>query len=313
MAFSKRMSEASSTPREAATDRITSKDHLGVEEDVMPKNPTHITHIAIRLLGSGALLASGGVHLDLYLTGYRSIPSIGPLFIVQGVASLMLGAFLLLRSDELLLVGGSLLAVGTLTGYLLSRAVGILGFHEVATTAGFSAGILDSIAFVLLGFLALSEARTMSTRLSASRRVSTLNALLSRRSSAIAIPLVGSVGLILTLISGMGIGAQHNAPTGSSSAPRASTNSSVTITINNFAFIPAHVTVVPGERIVVHNEDSVAHTLTAVPGSTPFGDFNTGNIGSNQTKTFRAPTSPGSYSYLCAIHNFMTGVITVKQ
>jgi len=86
----------------------------------------------------------------------------------------------------------------------------------------------------------------------------------------------------------------------------------VTITIDNFAFSPAHLTVRPGERIRVHNEDAVAHTVTAVPGSTPFGNFDTGDIGDNQVKSFTAPMKDGTYQYYCSIHNFMTGQLTVK-
>ena len=33
--------------------------------------------LALRVTGAGLLAASAGIHLDLYLTGYRSIPTIG--------------------------------------------------------------------------------------------------------------------------------------------------------------------------------------------------------------------------------------------
>ena len=82
--------------------------------------------------------------------------------------------------------------------------------------------------------------------------------------------------------------------------------------ITNFVFVPASLTVTPGERILVKNEDSVAHTLTATPGSSPSGSFNTGDIDPGKAKYFTAPMSPGTYQYLCSIHNFMTGQIKVK-
>jgi hypothetical protein len=40
------------------------------------------THLALRLAGGGLLIAAGAIHLDLYLTGYRSIPTIGWLFLL---------------------------------------------------------------------------------------------------------------------------------------------------------------------------------------------------------------------------------------
>ena len=33
--------------------------------------------LGLRLAGTGLLAAAGAIHLDLYLTGYRSIPVIG--------------------------------------------------------------------------------------------------------------------------------------------------------------------------------------------------------------------------------------------
>ena len=40
--------------------------------------------LALRLAGGGLLVATGAIHLDLYLTGYRSIPTIGWLYTYVG-------------------------------------------------------------------------------------------------------------------------------------------------------------------------------------------------------------------------------------
>ena len=39
--------------------------------------------LGLRLAGAGLLAAAGAIHLDLYLTGYRTIPTIGWLFLLQ--------------------------------------------------------------------------------------------------------------------------------------------------------------------------------------------------------------------------------------
>src|SRR5580658_1014483 len=129
----------------------------------MPRHSTSALRSAARPAGAAALLASGGVHLDLYLTGYHAIPTIGPLFLVQTISALALGLVLAVRSDEILSAGGALLALGTLGGYVVSRSVGMFGFHEVATTAGVTAGLLDTVAFVSLGYFATSAARPAPT------------------------------------------------------------------------------------------------------------------------------------------------------
>ena len=45
----------------------------------------------LRVAGAGLLIATGAIHLDLYLTGYRTIPTIGWLFLLQVIAAFGLG------------------------------------------------------------------------------------------------------------------------------------------------------------------------------------------------------------------------------
>jgi hypothetical protein len=39
------------------------------------------------MVGSGLLIATAAINLDLYLTGHRTIPAIGRLFLLQGIAA----------------------------------------------------------------------------------------------------------------------------------------------------------------------------------------------------------------------------------
>jgi plastocyanin len=79
------------------------------------------------------------------------------------------------------------------------------------------------------------------------------------------------------------------------------------ITIQNFAFSPARLTVAPGATVTVTNKDQVTHTLTATKGA-----FDTGQIPAGQSKTFTAPSAPGTYPYICSIHQYMSGVLVVS-
>ena len=47
--------------------------------------------VVMRVAGSGLLIATAVIHLDLYLTGYRTIPTIGWLFLLQVIAAFGLG------------------------------------------------------------------------------------------------------------------------------------------------------------------------------------------------------------------------------
>jgi len=121
------------------------------------------------------------------------------------------------------------------------------------------------------------------------------------------------VGAALTLAA---CSSSSNAPSGSGSSTTSAGSSSgasgggsksTTIDIKNFAFSPSTTTVSPGATVTVVNQDQVTHTLTSTKGS-----FNTGDIAPGQSKTFTAPNTAGNYPYICSIHQYMTGTLTVS-
>jgi len=106
--------------------------------------------IGLRLVGAALLAATAAMHLDLYLTGYRSIPTIGPLFLLQVIAAFGLAAAVLVTSSQLAAAAGAGFALSTFGGYLLSVWIGLFGFKEVRTTAGITAGVIEIAAFAVL-------------------------------------------------------------------------------------------------------------------------------------------------------------------
>jgi predicted lipoprotein with Yx(FWY)xxD motif len=102
------------------------------------------------IAGAALLIASGAIHLDLYLTGYNSIPTIGPLFLLQIIAAFVLAVAIPATGHRLAYAAGAGFAISTLGGYLLSLKVGLFGFTEVRTTSGIVAGIIDVAAFAVL-------------------------------------------------------------------------------------------------------------------------------------------------------------------
>jgi len=94
-----------------------------------------------------------------------------------------------------------------------------------------------------------------------------------------------------------------------SSAPASSAPVAAdTIIIQNFAFHPASLTVAPGTKVTVTNEDSTTHTVTATGAKA----FDTGDIAPGKTTTFTAPATSGAYPYICEIHQYMQGTLTVS-
>ena len=111
--------------------------------------------LVLRVIGAGLLVATGAIHLDLYLTGYRTIPTIGWLFLLQIITAFGLGLIVLPLRGRLAAAAGAGFAVATLGGYLLSLRVGLFGFREVRTSAGIVAGVIEVAAFAALASSAL--------------------------------------------------------------------------------------------------------------------------------------------------------------
>jgi predicted lipoprotein with Yx(FWY)xxD motif len=114
--------------------------------------------LALRLAGGGLLIATGTIHLDLYLTGYRSIPTVGWLFLFQVITAFVLGGAVLASAARLAAAAGAVFSLATLGGYLLSLWIGLFGFKEVRTTAGIAAGVVEVAAFAALAGLAAMPA-----------------------------------------------------------------------------------------------------------------------------------------------------------
>lgn len=266
----------------------------------MSVNISQTTRRGLRLVGAAALVISGSMHLDLYLTGYRSIATIGPLFLVQAIAAIGLGLVLVFEDRALFLLAGAGFTLSTLSGYLLSRAIGIFGFHEVATQAGTVAEVIELLAFLSLAEATISHRNTRA-RLTRSRLTD------ATRITQMLVVAIGTLVMVFTIN-----GTSWSSRSARTSAIGTSVANARMITITNFAFVPASIKVTPGEQILIINKDSVAHSVTA--DASPGGSriFNSGNINPGRRAVIRAPKTPGSYSYFCDVHNFMTGVITVK-
>ena len=78
-----------------------------------------------------------------------------------------------------------------------------------------------------------------------------------------------------------------------------------TITIQSFMFKPASLAVGPSAHITVINKDGAHHTVTDA------GKFDDDAPGGSTT-AFTAPSAAGTYNYICSIHTYMHGTLTVS-
>ena len=78
------------------------------------------------------------------------------------------------------------------------------------------------------------------------------------------------------------------------------------VTIQNFSFSPASVTVKVGDTVTWTNQDSTTHTVVA-----DNGEFKSGNLGNGATFSFTFSTA-GTFAYHCSIHSTMKGTVVVQ-
>jgi plastocyanin len=86
----------------------------------------------------------------------------------------------------------------------------------------------------------------------------------------------------------------------------ADTSGGPSVSIENFNMVPAELTVTAGTTVVWTNHDDVDHTVTASESS-----FSSPAIPTDGQFSYTF-TTPGTYSYFCAIHPFMTGKVIVQ-
>jgi len=95
-------------------------------------------------------------------------------------------------------------------------------------------------------------------------------------------------------------------PAASAAASQAAAAGATAITIQNFAFAPASLTVKAGTTVTWTNNDSPTHSVKWADGAAGSSPLTTG---SSYTRTF---ATPGTYAYVCGIHASMHGTIVVN-
>jgi plastocyanin len=78
------------------------------------------------------------------------------------------------------------------------------------------------------------------------------------------------------------------------------------VTIDNFAFSPATLTVSPGTQVTWTNEDDIPHSIVVTNAS-----VHSKPLDSNDTFSYRFDKA-GTYAYICGLHPHMQGQIVVQ-
>jgi len=173
----------------------------------------HGSKLQLRLRISGALLlaVSAGIHLDLYLTGYRKIPTIGWLFLLQVIVGFVLTIAALVTRSRLAAAASAALALSTLGAYLLAVWIGLFGFKEIRTRAGIAAGLIEVAAFATLALAALTAdpARASGAPRRARARAQSAMSLVVGSVSAVSVAALALLGVAVVSAGGTPVAAAN--------------------------------------------------------------------------------------------------------
>jgi len=110
---------------------------------------------------------------------------------------------------------------------------------------------------------------------------------------------------IPTSSSGLPLGTPANlVPPSPTVLPSPESESGQVVSINNLKFSPAILKVQQGSTVIFTNNDTVAHTVTAV-------SFDSGTIQPNKSFS-HVFSQKGTFTYKCTLHPTMTGTIIVE-
>src|SRR5580693_1514615 len=88
------------------------------------------TVLVLAGIGAAFLVWSAVIHLELWSDGYKDISVIGPLFLVQAIACIVVAVAIVALRWLALLVVGAITGVATAVGLLLRVYVGLFGYTE---------------------------------------------------------------------------------------------------------------------------------------------------------------------------------------
>jgi hypothetical protein len=122
--------------------------------------PPGLAATVLCLAGAALLVVSAVIHLHLWSSGYRHIPTIGPLFILQGIAGIALALVVAITRRAWAALAGAGFAASTIAGLLLSVEVGLFGFKDSLSAPDATLSlVVESAALVVLAAAALVGVR----------------------------------------------------------------------------------------------------------------------------------------------------------
>jgi hypothetical protein len=104
----------------------------------------------LRILAAAAVLVSAAVHLKVWVDGYRDLNVIGPLFLLNVVAGVVIAVLLVTWRHWIPLLLAAGFGAATLASFITAATVGLFGVNEIwFSTTGNIANASEIVALVV--------------------------------------------------------------------------------------------------------------------------------------------------------------------
>ena len=107
--------------------------------DALLRRPADLKSVLWRavttiMIAGGAVCTAGSGVIHVYLWGkqygYRDIPTIGPLFLIQGIAAILIGLLVIVSRQVGVLIVAVILLVASVAALVLAIEVGLFGYKD---------------------------------------------------------------------------------------------------------------------------------------------------------------------------------------
>ena len=243
----------------------------------------------LRVLAAIAILVSGIVHLDLYFNfQYRlagDVPNFGRSLILNAVASGVIAVALVARTEWFVRAAA--------IGFAASTIAVFASTHSGNTFLGFSAEGFEPSPQAQIALIVQIAAIVLIA--------ATFVPAVATKDAPLPLPALGVAGAVAAVaLIGMTVRWQPDSEPAVATAPLADA-----VSIEGFAFNGKDIAIGAGTTVTWTNLDSPPHSVVATDSSFVSDDL---AKGATFAHTF---DTAGTFAYICGIHNYMSGTITV--
>ena len=124
-----------------------------------------------RLIAAAGVLVSAGVHLYLWIDGFKDLHVVGPAFMINAVAGVVVASLLMTWRHWVPLFLSAGFGAATLGAFVVSATVGLFGVHELWTGVWVWTALVAEVVAVLAAVTASVQEGYVSPSSTGPRRL----------------------------------------------------------------------------------------------------------------------------------------------